>query len=185
MTGLFFTGATRLNATTYEAQRIDAAATYATSVVTTSVGYGRYEPQPDLGIFRRREGLSLNGSVLGDPELALARGRPVRPRQVQIRSRGSDLPVHLLDGIAIDSHTTALYRFAAVQTASTSFGINYTDECTVFDVSYSQSYADRQSGATKDTRTVMFRLELRTLGELSYSQNLDGSTVGDGVTSSR
>ena len=71
------------------------------------------------------------------------------------------------------------------QTASTSFGINYTDECTVFDISYSQSYADRQSGATKDTRTVMFRLELRTLGELSYTQNLDGASTGDGVTSSR
>ena len=70
------------------------------------------------------------------------------------------------------------------QTASTSLGINYTDECTVFDVSYSQSYADRQSGATKDTRTVMFRLELRTLGEISYTQNLDASSVGDGVNAS-
>ncbi len=64
------------------------------------------------------------------------------------------------------------------------FGLNYTDECTIFDVSYTQSYADRQAGSTKDTRTVMFRLELRTLGEISYSQSLDGQTVGDGVTSS-
>ena len=57
-------------------------------------------------------------------------------------------------------------------------GLNYTDECTVFDVSYTQSYADRQvTGAAKDTRTVMFRLELRTLGEISYSQNL-GAVLG-------
>lgn len=70
------------------------------------------------------------------------------------------------------------------QTASTSFGLNYTDECTVFDISYSQSYADRQAGSTKDTRTVMFRLELRTLGEISYSQNLSASSSSDGVSSS-
>jgi len=69
------------------------------------------------------------------------------------------------------------------QTASTSFGLNYTDECTVFDISYSQSYADRQAGSTKDTRTVMFRLELRTLGEISYSQNLSSSSSSDGVSS--
>jgi LPS-assembly protein len=70
------------------------------------------------------------------------------------------------------------------QTASTSLGLNYTDECTVFDLSYSQSYADRQaSGTAKDTRTVMFKLELRTLGQITYSQNLNGSSAGDGVTS--
>ena len=69
------------------------------------------------------------------------------------------------------------------QTASTSFGINYTDECTIFDISYSQSNADRQAGATKDTRTVMFRLELRTLGAVSYSQNLSSSSSSDGVSS--
>ena len=52
-------------------------------------------------------------------------------------------------------------------------------------MSYTQSYADRGvAGASnaKDTRTVMFRLELRTLGEISYSQNLSESTVGDGIT---
>jgi LPS-assembly protein len=185
MKGLFFTGATRLNATTFETQRIDAAATYANSVISTSLGYGRYEPQPSLGIFRRREGLSLNGSVLVTPNWRLRAGvlfdldKYKYDREVRISqfTTWAASPSTVTQPRYIDSRL--------LQTASTSFGINYTDECTVFDVSYSQSYADRQSGATKDTRTVMFRLELRTLGELSYSQNLDGSTVGDGVTSSR
>ncbi len=184
MAGLFFTGATRLNSTTFEAQRIDAAATYATSVVTASVGYGRYEPQPNLGIFRRREGLSLNGSLLVTPNWRLRAGvlfdldKYKYDREIRIAQYTSWLasPTTIAQPRYVDSRL--------MQTAATSFGINYTDECTVFDVSYSQSYADRQTGATKDTRTVMFRLELRTLGELSYSQNLDGSTVGDGVTSS-
>jgi LPS-assembly protein len=180
--GFFLTGATRLNQTTYEMQRIDAAATYSNSVISTSVGYGRYEPQPELGISRRREGLSLNGSVLVAQNWRLRAGVLF------------DLDKYKLDR---ENFRTAYASFLTnggvapaypntgpFQTASTSFGINYTDECTVFDVSYSQSYADRQSGATKDSRTVMFRLELRTLGEISYSQNLDSSSVGDGVSSS-
>ncbi|MFA6968713.1 LPS-assembly protein LptD [Bosea sp. (in: a-proteobacteria)] len=184
-TGLFFTGATRLNQTTFETQRIDAAATYATSVVTASVGYGRYEPQPSLGIFRRREGLSLNGSVGVTSNWRLRAGvlfdldKYKYDREVRATQYAAWLA---------SPSTIAIPKYAnggLFQTASTSFGINYTDECTVFDVSYSQSYADRQSGTTKDTRTVMLRLELRTLGELSYSQNLDTSSTGDGVTSSR
>lgn len=178
MKGFFLTGATRLDHSTFEPQRIDAAATYSNTVISTSVGYGRYEPQPDLGIFRRREGLSLSGS------LRVAENW---------RVRGSvlfDLDKYKYDreqwraAYAAGTATVATYpNTGPFQTASTSLGLNYTDECTVFDVSYSQSYADRQAGATKDTRTIMFRLELRTLGEISYSQNL-GSTTGDGVSSS-
>lgn len=184
-TGLFFTGATRLNQTTFETQRIDAAATYATSVVTASVGYGRYEPQPSLGIFRRREGLSLNGSVGVTSNWRLRAGV-----LFDLDKYKYDREVFRTQYTAwlASPSTIAIPKYAnggLFQTASTSFGINYTDECTVFDVSYSQSYADRQSGTTKDTRTVMLRLELRTLGELSYSQNLDTSSTGDGVTSSR
>lgn len=184
--GLFFTGATRLNQSTFEAQRIDAAATYATSVWTASVGYGRYEPQPNLGIPRRREGLSLNGSLLVTPNWRVRAGvlfdldKYKYDREVRANQYAAWLASP--STVAVPKYTdTGLF-----QAASTSFGLNYTDECTVFDVSYSQSYADRQSGATKDTRTVMFRLELRTLGEISYSQNLgSGSSTGDGVTSSQ
>lgn len=184
-TGLFFTGAARLNQTTFETQRIDAAATYATSVVTASVGYGRYEPQPNLGLSRRREGLSLNGSVGVTSNWRLRAGV-----LFDLDKYKYDREVFRTQYSAwlASPSTIAIPKYAnggLFQTASTSFGINYTDECTIFDVSYSQSYADRQSGTTKDTRTVMLRLELRTLGELSYSQNLDTSSTGDGVTSSR
>lgn len=179
MKGFFLTGATRLNSTTFEAQRIDAAATYSTGVVTASVGYARYEPQPDLGIPRRREGLSLNGSLLVTPNWRVRAGvlfdldKYKYDRELWRNAYASALAA----STAIPAYPTT----GPFQTASTSLGINYTDECTVFDVSYSQSYADRQAGATKDTRTVMFRLELRTLGEISYSQNLGGTSTGDGV----
>lgn len=83
------------------------------------------------------------------------------------------------------AYTNPIYpNTGPFQTAAASLGLRYQDECTIFDVSYSQSYADRQAGAKNDTRTVMFRLELRTLGEISYSQNLGTSSSGDGVASS-
>jgi len=183
--GFFLTGATRLDSTTYEAQRVDAAATYANKIFTASVGYGRYEPQPDLGISRRREGLSLNGSLRVTENWRVRGGVLFDLDKYKYdRERYRDLYAAYLAAPTLN--TAPVYpNTGPFQTASTSIGLNYTDECTVFDISYSQSYADRQSGATKDTRTVMFRLELRTLGEISYSQNLGGtSSNGDGVSSS-
>jgi LPS-assembly protein len=178
-------GATRLNESTFEPQRIDAAASYSHSIFNASVGYGRYEPQPNLGIPRRREGLSLNGSVMVAQNWRVRAGVLFDLDKYKYdRERFREAYTSYLGSPATQPLPT-FPNSGLFQTASTSVGINYTDECTVFDVSYSQNYADRQSGATKDTRTVMFRLELRTLGEISYSQNLDGSTVGDGVSASR
>ncbi len=179
----FLTGAARLDESTFEAQRIDAGATYSNGTVTTSVTYGRYEPQPELGIPRRREGLGLNGS------LGIAQYWRVRAgvlfdldKYKFDRERYRDAFVAAqLNPVALAALTYP--KTGPFQPASMSLGINYTDECTVFDISYSQSYADRQSGATKDTRTVMFKLELRTLGEISYSQNLGQGSTGDGVAS--
>jgi LPS-assembly protein len=182
--GFFLTGAARLNSTTFEAQRIDAAATYATSIVTASVGYGRYEPQPDLGIHRRREGLSLNGSLRVAENWRLRAGVLFDLDKYKYdRERWRDAAAA---AAAAATAAPAYPNTGPFQTAATSFGINYTDECTVFDVSYSQSYSDRQAGATKDTRTIMFRLELRTLGEINYSQNLGNTTsTSDGVSSTQ
>jgi LPS-assembly protein len=177
-------GATRLNESNLEMQRIDAAATYSNTVLSGSVGYGRYEPQPELGVPRRREGLSLNGSIQVVQNWRLRAGVLFDLDKYKFdRERYRDsLATYLAAGSV---GTAPIYpNTGPLQTASTSFGLNYTDECTIFDISYSQSYADRQAGATKDTRTVMFKLELKTLGQITYSQNLDGAAVGDGVTAS-
>lgn len=183
--GLVLSGAARFNESTFETQRLDAAASYSHSIFNASVGYARYEPQPDLGNPRRREGLSLSGSVMVAQNWRLRAG--VLFDLDKYKTDRENFRTQYASYLAAPN-VVALPNFPSTglfQTASTSFGINYTDECTVFDISYAQSYADRQTGATRDTRTVMFRLELRTLGELSYSQNIDGSTVGDGVTATR
>lgn len=174
--GLLLQAGGRFNETTFEAQRIDASAAFNYRFLSTSVGYSRYEPQPDLGIPRRREGLSLTQSV------SFAQYWSVRGSVLFDLDKYKYDRERYREALA---YTTPIYpNTGPLQTAGASVGLRYQDECTIFDVSYSQSYADRQAGSTKDTRTVMFRLELRTLGEISYSQNLGSSSSGDGVASS-
>ncbi|MFN3672011.1 MAG: LPS-assembly protein LptD, partial [Bosea sp. (in: a-proteobacteria)] len=180
---LTLAGAARFDSTTFETQRMDASASYSNSIISTSLGYARYEPQPDLGTSRRREGLSVSGSIQVAQNWRLRGG--VLFDLDKYKYDRERFRTQYASYLAAPGSTAPIYPNTGLfQTASTSVGLNYTDECTIFDVSYSQSYADRQSGATKDTRTVMFRLELRTLGEISYSQNLDAQAVGDGVSSS-
>jgi LPS-assembly protein len=182
--GLLLQAGGRFNETTFEAQRIDASAAFSYKFLSTSIGYSRYEPQPDLGIPRRREGLSLTQSV-SFAQYWTVRGSVLFDLDKYKYDRERYRDALALYAANPAGGTVPVYpNTGPFQTASASVGLRYQDECTIFDVSYSQSYADRQAGATKDTRTVMFRLELRTLGEISYSQNLGSSSSGDGVASS-
>lgn len=182
---LVLTSAARLNESNFEFKRIDAAATYSNSIISTSLGYARYEPQPDLGVPRRREGLSLNASLQIVQNWRLRGGVLFDLDKYKLdRERYRDNLAAYIAGGSVG--TSPIYpNTGPFQTATTTLGINYTDECTIFDISYSQNYADRQAGATKDSRTVLFKLELKTLGQITYSQNLDGSAVGDGVAASK
>ncbi|MCP4559806.1 MAG: LPS-assembly protein LptD [Bosea sp.] len=182
--GLLLQAGGRFNETTFEAQRIDASAVFSYKFLSTSIGYSRYEPQPDLGITRRREGLSISQSV------SFAQYWSVRGSVLFDLDKFKYDRERFRDALALYEAYPTVYANPAYpstgpfQAASASLGLRYQDECTIFDVSYTQSYADRQAGATKDTRTVMFKLELRTLGEISYSQNLGATSTGDGVSSS-
>ncbi|MGX1788707.1 LPS-assembly protein LptD [Bosea sp. NPDC055332] len=182
--GLLLQAGGRFDESTLEPQRVDASAAFSYKFLATTVGYSRYEPQPDLGIPRRREGLSISQSV------SFAQYWSVRGSVLFDLDKFKYDRERYRDALSLYMANPAAYanpvypNTGPFQTASASLGLRYQDECTIFDVSYSQSYADRQAGSTKDTRTVMFRLELRTLGEISYSQNLGASSAGDGVSSS-
>jgi LPS-assembly protein len=181
--GLLLQAGGRFNESTFEPQRVDASAAFSYKFLSTTVGYSRYEPQPDLGIPRRREGLSISQSV------SFAQYWSVRGSVLFDLDKFKYDRERYRDAVSLYMANPASYATPAYpntgpfQTAAASVGLRYQDECTIFDVTYSQSYADRQAGSTKDTRTVMFRLELRTLGEISYSQNLGTSSSGDGVAS--
>ncbi|HSP23662.1 MAG TPA: hypothetical protein VLQ65_00665, partial [Saliniramus sp.] len=71
-------------------------------------------------------------------------------------------------------------RFAV---ASTTIGLGYMDECTIFTVNYTSTPKDGAFGAKADNRSIMMRLELRTLGEVGVTQALgnEGGNGGGGL----
>jgi LPS-assembly protein len=140
--------------------------------ISTSLTYARYGAQPDLGFPTRREGVLssaqwnitpnwyVNGSVLLDLD------RYLEARETFISSY-------------LVSPATAYYaRKGPTHVSSMSVGLGYIDECTVFTVRYSVTPTDIaiNNGEKGRNRTLMFTLELRTLGEVAVNQNL-GNTV--------
>jgi LPS-assembly protein len=132
--------------------------------VTTGLTYARYGAQPLLGHEERREGVVgrarldvtpnwfLSGSVTVDLD------HYMRNRPTPISPLGRRDPS--ISGFAV--------------------GAGYRDECTTFEIAYS-SVPREFSGAKDNAQTILLRLELRTLGQASVSQNLAGATSQDGI----
>lgn len=145
--------------------------------VSASLTYARYAAQPDIGFDQRREGL-----------LAAARWS-VTPNWYVSGSVLLDLDRYLIarDLYAVQyaaSPTTAVYnRTDSPYVSSMSVGLGYIDECTTFSVNYSVSPRDTAvtSGEKDRNHTVLLRLELRTLGEVTFNQNLSGESGQEGV----
>lgn len=138
--------------------------------LTASMTYARYEAQPEIGFNRRREGILararwnltenwyLTGSVLLDLDRYLL-------------ARDNFLAQYAVDP------ATAVYRDKnAAFISSMSLGVGYIDECTTFSVTYRVEPRDIAvtSGEKERNHTVLLRLELRSLGEISYSQDIEG-----------
>ena len=146
--------------------------------ITTSLTYARYGAQPEIGYPNRREGLlgaarlsltdnwSISGSVLVDLDRYLT-------------ARDQFAQQYVVDP------TTAVYRREDnFKVAALTLGIAYIDECTTFSVSYSMAPRDIavSSGEKDRSQTLLFSLELRTLGQVSGSQSIGGSTAEDGTS---
>jgi len=138
--------------------------------VSTSLTYARYEAQPAIGFPTRREGLLasarwdmtpnwfVTGSVLLDLDRYLVARENIRIPSID-------------PGAAISQRENVGY------VAGMSLGLGYIDECTTFSVSYSITPRDiaLTSGEKEQNHTVAFSLELRSLGEVGYTQRLSGS----------
>jgi LPS-assembly protein len=145
--------------------------------ISGSLTYARYAAQPEIGFDQRREGI-----------LAAARWN-VTPNWYVSGSVLLDLDRYLIarDLYAVQyaaSPTAAVYnRTDAPYVSSMSLGLGYIDECTTFSVNYSVSPRDTAvtSGEKDRNHTVLLRLELRTLGEVTFNQNLSSSSGEEGV----
>jgi len=141
--------------------------------VSTSITYARYEAQPNIGFDRRREGLLtsarwdltpnwyVSGSVLLDLD-----------RYLQARDA-------FAVQYAFDPANAVYRRMNSAYVSSMTLGLGYIDECTTFSVNYSVSPRNIAvtSGEKERDHTVLLRLELRSLGEVSFNQNLGGSAA--------
>lgn len=150
--------------------------------LTTSITYAQYGAQPELGYTHRREGLqtsaafeltprwSVNGSVIFDLDKYLDQ------RDIYTASYAAFL--------ASPVGTAPVYAKGAVWSpTSIGIGFGYKDECTTFSINYAMSPRLGVNGETESDKTVLVRLELRSLGGFGYSQNVNGTTSADGISS--
>jgi LPS-assembly protein len=145
--------------------------------LSTSVVYASYDAQPEIGLDRRREGLigsaswqlTENWFVTGSVLLDLDRYLLARETYV--------------NAYIANPKTAVYHREDPAYVSALTLGLGYVDECTTFSVSYSMSPRDISvtSGEKNRNQTVLFTLELRTLGQISGSQNIGTQASQDGV----
>ncbi|TVR09001.1 MAG: LPS-assembly protein LptD [Salinarimonadaceae bacterium] len=122
--------------------------------VTANATYAIFDAQPELGYPNRREGLSTGARVeLSEHWFASGSMQFDLSRYLEDRQRV---------GAASGSTRLAI--------ASMGIGVGYQDECTTFTVTYTSAPKDGSFGSRKQNRTIMFQLELRTLGEVGVTQ---------------
>ena len=133
---------------------LQGAATYGR--FSTNVTFGRYAAQPLIGYSYRREGILAstryaiddNYYVFGGTALDMAR-KEAELALLGVSSRTTNLPV--VSGV-----------FG---------GLGYKDECAVFEISYSEAMGGAVTGTTQRNRTLLLRIELKTLGATRFSQS--------------
>lgn len=147
----------------YHLRRLDLMANARFGALEASLQYARYEAQPLLGFDKRREGLSASSKYKIDQNWYVT-GNVI-----------FDMSRHLYN----TTQTTGAPLFSL---AGLGLGAGYTDECATLSVNYTSVYQDNVGG-TGPTRnqTVLFQLQLRTLGDTRIASSLANVRVQDGL----
>lgn len=154
----------RFDRSDFNLKRLEATAYGRIGRVSAGATYAVFAAQPELGYPTRREGLSTNARLeLSEHWFATGSVQFDLSRYLEDRQR-----------IGAASGST---RFAV---ASMGVGFGYQDECTTFTVSYISAPKDGAYGSSEQNRTIMFQLELRTLGEVGVAQTV-GAGQGGGL----
>lgn len=151
--------------------------------ISGSLLYARYAAQPETGALRPREGLSTsatwsvtpNWSVSGSVIFDLDRYLQARETFVEAYDRYLANPVNM---------TVPTYkREDQFYVAGVSLGLSYVDECTTLAISYSIDPNAVATGTKERNSLVMVRLELRSLGQANFKQDLGLPSTQDGIAS--
>ena len=128
--------------------------------LTASLQYASYEAQPLIGYEVRRQGLSLAGKY------NITKNYFVNGNVI------FDLSRYLYNGV---TGTAPLFSVAGL-----GLGGGYQDDCTQFTVNYTSVY---EGGTVGRNQTIMFALQLRTLGDARISSALANVPLSDGIKS--
>jgi LPS-assembly protein len=159
--GYSFVAKGRFDERDLSARRIDIGASIdMTERLSGAVYYSRAAAQPEIGFPYRREGL-------------LASARYAITDKYWVGATALlDFDRHLADK-DFGTKTSAIYP------ASLGFGLGYKDECTTFSVNYTNSLRDVVNGSRQRSQQVLFKLELRTLGEFRVKTGQNEYNTGD------
>ena len=121
--------------------------------------FANYEAQPLIGYSVRREGLSFQAKY------------KITDNYFTQGNVTFDLSRHLYPFAIIGYDNPGPFAVAAL-----GIGAGYTDECTTFSVNYTSVYQDSGTGSFVRNQTVLVSLQLRTLGDASFSRTASTTT---------
>lgn len=170
-------------------RRLEAQATATWGDLSASLTYARYAAQPLLGQYTRREGVAPSVSYRVTPNWSVHGSVVVDlDKYLQQKSQYQDfLASYAANPSYYLANPALIYQYSGKRPVlnSLSAGIAYADECTTFSVTYSSVYGDLSNGTRSSTnQTVMVRLELKTLGQVNFSQQIGTNTDGLNSTTS-
>jgi len=129
--------------------------------VTFSGSYAHIEAQPDLGLFYRRDALNLSGSWNFWNDWTASGGITF------------DLSNHLVPvAVSLNPAIPLHYSHGLFEPSSTSMLLQYKNDCCTFKGQFVTGYSTSSYGYRVHDEAVMFTLELRTLGAVSYSSDV-------------
>ena len=170
-----FTTRARLNEDDLSLKRIESGVRAVYGPLSGTFLYAHYDPQPELGIDRPREGfltslnykLNQNWFIGGSAIVDLDRDSIDRERFIAAYQA---------------SPKDAVYNKSAPFTlGGLSLGAGYEDECATFSVLYSSALKDSADGTKERDQTVLLRIELRTLGQTTFASSLSNNATQDGI----
>lgn len=163
-------GHARFDEKNFNLNRLDLKANASFGRLNAGLVYARYAAQPSLGYPVRRTGFGPDVSFKLNDNWSLK------------SSMLFDLDRHLENRYNYAQGLTSTYlKSETWKPAHISLGLTYQDECILFDISYISKVKDRSSSTKENDSMVMVRLELRTLGEVSFSQSVGSTGTSDGV----
>jgi LPS-assembly protein len=122
--------------------------------------YAHIEAQPELGQFYRRDALNLYASYNFWDDWTASGGITF------------DLSNHLVPTLVSTTPPALHYSRGLYEPASTTLMLQYKNDCCTFKGQFVTGYGTSTFGYRTHQEAVLFTLELRTLGAVSYSSDV-------------